>query len=135
MPGADFLSFVGWPPARTLKLPTKRTVIDRPRRRVFSAETLALFQELEAVPLRRRSGEDLRDQERELAEKLDLADEFWTTNSVLDRSAAPCWPPWLVAYGDWHRCRAIRLQLLAAAREAGRQMSQLTGSDETGGKR
>jgi hypothetical protein len=96
-------------------MPTKRTILDRPRRPTFSRETLALFIELDATPARSRNSEDFKTKERQLARQLDLIDEWWTTNTVLDRSRAPCWPPGHHACKDWARCREARKQLLAAA--------------------
>jgi len=53
-----------------------------------------------------------------LARMLNLVSEWWTCNSVLDDSAAPCWPPHLVAFHDWHRVREVRKMLLKMARKA-----------------
>jgi hypothetical protein len=95
-------------------MPTKRTVIDRPRRRVFSAEVLALFVELDRL----RLTNPYADSPRELAGKLDLMDEYWSGNSVLDRTAGPCHPPGYFAHQAWFTCRRVREQLLAAVQEA-----------------
>jgi hypothetical protein len=90
------------------------------RRHSFSAEAIALFIELEAVPVRRRKLEEFRDRERELAGLLGLGAEFFLSCcSVLDRERTPCWPPWCAAHADWHRVRAVREQLLEAAATQG----------------
>ena len=68
-------------------MPAKRTVLDRPRRRTFSGETLALFCELDATLARDRERQDFKDKEHELARLLDLVSEYWTTNSVCPGSA------------------------------------------------
>jgi hypothetical protein len=49
---------------------------------------------------------------------LNLVSEWWTCNSVLDDSDAPCWPPHLVAHQDWHKVRAVREALLERAKAA-----------------
>jgi hypothetical protein len=86
------------------------------RRPVFAPEVIALFVELERLP---RQSPRFEEGSRALAEKLGLMDEWFTMQHVNDRSAGPCHPPWLVAHGDWFRCRRVREQLLAAAHEAG----------------
>jgi hypothetical protein len=87
------------------------------RRYGLSPEALSLFAELEATPLQCQYREDYREREHELARLMGLVSEFWTGNSVLDRSAGPCHPPEYIAHEDWHRCRAVREQLLALLRE------------------
>jgi hypothetical protein len=57
---------------------------------------------------------------RQLARQLDLVSEYWTINSVLDRSAEPCHPPSYISHQDWFRCRDVRNELLAALRTRGR---------------
>ena len=88
------------------------------RNRPFSNQALILFAELERMPRRNRNAQLFKDKERELARMLNLVSEWWTCNSVLDNSDAPCWPPHLVAHADWHRVRAVRKELLARARKA-----------------
>jgi hypothetical protein len=83
------------------------------RRPQFGAEVLQLFLALETTPPRRRKSQTFKDGERELARRLGLVSEWWTGNSVVDRGPKPCRPPGYIAQ-DWHRCRAIREQLLAA---------------------
>jgi len=96
-------------------MPTNRTPIERIRQRqVITAEAIALFAELEAVPQGQRASKAFKDGQHELMRKLGLVSEFWTMNSVLDRSKRPPWPDHLVAYKDWYRCRGIREQLLEA---------------------
>jgi hypothetical protein len=92
---------------------TKRHPIHRPsRHRPFTAEVLRLFVELEHAP--RRRGEAFKAKELELARLLGLDPPWISGNSVLDRSAAPCWPPSYVAHETWHECRRLREALLAA---------------------
>jgi hypothetical protein len=64
---------------------------------MIGGEALDLFIELEAVPMRRRGTQGFKDGERRLAGLLDLVSEYWTVNSVLDRSARPCHPPTHIA--------------------------------------
>jgi hypothetical protein len=46
---------------------------------------------------------------------LDLVPQWWTCNSVLDRrDGATYTSPEYIAHHDWHRCRKVRLDLLAA---------------------
>jgi hypothetical protein len=90
--------------------------IAKDRRPSFSAEALGLFLELEQTP---QASQRFKDGSRELARLLGFVDEWWTCNHVNDRSPEPCHPPGYIAHGDWFRCRAVRLQLLAAA-EPGR---------------
>jgi hypothetical protein len=74
-----------------------------------------LFVELEAVPARRRKGQEYQEKVHHLARLLNLVDEFWTGNNVSDTSRAPCHPPGYCAYDDWFKVRAVRLALLEAA--------------------
>ena len=98
---------------------TKRHPIHRPSRHPpVSDGALALFVELENTPHRRRGSKTFKDGEHKLARLLGLVSEYWTMNSVLDDSAAPCWPPHLVAFHDWHRVREVRKMLLKMARKA-----------------
>ena len=104
---------------RECAVPTNRRIIDRPRRSGLSAEALALFVELDAIPYRRRHENlELRAKECALHEMLGLWSE-WRCSccSVLDRDCAPCWPPHMPAHHDWHRVRAVRLALLEATKE------------------
>jgi hypothetical protein len=99
-------------------MPTKRRTLDRPRRRSssFSAETVAMFKELDSVPARLRDNENFKAKERELMARLDLADEWrFSVCSVLYRERGPCREPTAPASIDWFKCRAVREQLLAAA--------------------
>ena len=72
---------------------------------------LALFAEIERMPQR---GQQFKDRSRELARLLGLTSEWWTGNSVNDRSAEPCHPEGHVAREDWFRCRDVRDALLVA---------------------
>ena len=106
-------------------MPTNRRPISRPHRPSFSPEALALFAELERVPARARHSQDFKDKSHELARRLHLVDEFWGGNDVTDRSTEPCWPPWCVSHGDWHRCRAIRRALLQTVKESPELLAEL----------
>ncbi|MGJ5077645.1 hypothetical protein [Bradyrhizobium sp. HKCCYLS3013] len=82
------------------------------RERNISEVALDLFDELEHR--RDRRSEGYRQKEPELMRMLCLTSEYWTVNSVLDRSDEPCHPPGYIAHHDWHRCREVRLALLSA---------------------
>jgi hypothetical protein len=90
----------------------------KPRRLVFSREVLALFATLERAPKARRDSDWFRERSHELARQLGLVNEWWSMTSVTDTEREPCWPPGYIAFKDWHTCRAVRLELLAALREA-----------------
>jgi hypothetical protein len=77
-----------------------------------------LFVKLEAVPMHQRETDEFKAGARRLARLLGLIDEFWSANSVLDRSASPCHPPPQIAWHHWHGCRAVREVLLEAAAAA-----------------
>jgi hypothetical protein len=95
---------------------TKRTQLERPRKTTTTTETVRLFVELDAVPMRDRGSRDFEQRAYELAQRLDLGDEhFCSRCSVLDRESGPCWPEGHVARDAWFRVRAVRNQLLAAA--------------------
>jgi hypothetical protein len=96
-------------------VPTKRTVIDRPRRRTFSAEVIGLFVELD----RQHLSNPYADGPRALAERLGLMNEYWSGNSVLDRGAGPCHPAGYVAHEGWFTCRQVREELLSALSKHG----------------
>lgn len=97
-------------------MPTNRRPLARRRNPTFTPEILSLFVELENGSKR---GEQFRVQEQDLMYQLGLVEQFWTMNSVLDRSSVPYTSPEYVAWRHWHECRAIRLQLLAAIASAG----------------
>jgi len=100
-------------------MPTKRRPRDRRWRGRFSAETLALFRELELVPKRKRGSEEFRAAEKQLMCKyLGLSAEYWTMVSVLDDSAGPNCSPDRHRYTCWIRCREVRLELLKALAES-----------------
>jgi hypothetical protein len=85
----------------------------------FPPEALALFAELDAVPKRNRESAEFKAKERELMRALDLADAWrFSCCSVLDRSAAPCWPPERPAEHDWHAVRRVRTALLALMKDS-----------------
>ena len=83
--------------------------------RHFTPEILELFLALEKVKPRKRFADP---RTKELAERLNLMDEFWTVNFVNDPSPRPCHRPPYQSYTDWHVCRAVRDELLAATRTA-----------------
>jgi hypothetical protein len=98
-------------------MPTNRTPRERPRQRqLLTDAAIELFAELERTPQRQRGSKNFKNREHELARVLNLVPEWWSMCSVLDRSERPPWPPYLVAFADWHRCRGIREQLLEAAK-------------------
>jgi len=100
-------------------MPTNRTPIARSSRHpLISDEALRLFAELERAPRSRRGSKAFKDGEHQLARLLGLVSEYWTMNSVLDRSERPPWPPYLVAYHDWHKVRAVRKALQEMSRKA-----------------
>ena len=100
-------------------MPTKRKPRSRPWRARFTPETLALFQQLELTPKRKRKNRDFRAREKELmCRHLGLVDEFWAILSVLDDSSNPNCPPWLHRYTCWFHVREVRLQLLQALAES-----------------
>jgi hypothetical protein len=43
-----------------------------------------------------------------------VSSEWWTVNSVLDRSEGPCHPPAYIGREDFFRYRTVRAALLAA---------------------
>jgi hypothetical protein len=98
---------------------TNRTPIERARRPSFDAATLALFAKLEHT--RERNSRAFKAAERDLAERLGLIDEWWTVNSVLNRSSGPCHPPGYIAHRDFFTCRRMRQALLDAVRERKQQ--------------
>ena len=84
-------------------------------RRQFSRDVLELFIALEHSPKR---GERFRIRERELMYQLNLIHEWWTGDSVLDRSATCAYEPHYIAFHHWHTCRRVRLELLASTASA-----------------
>jgi hypothetical protein len=97
-------------------MPTKRTPLDRRLTLpLVDPEMLALFAELEAVPLRQRKTDKFKARSRELAKQLGLGYEWLCMQTtVLDREARPCHPPGYARNEAWRKVRAVRLQLLAA---------------------
>jgi hypothetical protein len=88
-------------------MPVKLRVPKHLRPRIWP-ETLALFAKLERQQPSARSDMD----ERELASALDLEDEFWSGQSVLNQRLTPCHPPSKGAHEMFWRCRAMREYLL-----------------------
>jgi hypothetical protein len=100
-------------------MPTKRKARSRPWRARFTPETLALFQELELTPKRKRKSREFRAGVKALmCGHLDLGGEFWAMLSVLDDSSEPNCPPHLYRYGRWFYVHEVRLQLLQALAES-----------------
>jgi hypothetical protein len=89
---------------------------NRTPRSSFNADILALFLELDRTSDRKRNSRKFKDGEHELMRQLDLTDEFWTMNSVLDRGGV-CHPAGHIANEHWRRCRELRKVLLAAVAE------------------
>jgi hypothetical protein len=97
-------------------MPSKRTVLDRPRTSPIDAETVKVFAALEAVPIRRRESPEFERRAYALAQRLNLEYEhFCMRCSVLDRDRAPCHPPGYARNDSFWKVRAIRLQLLELA--------------------
>jgi hypothetical protein len=96
-------------------VPTNRRIIDRPRRPRFTKEALALFAELEAVPVRSRDQQDWQAASRRLAAMLGIEDEWFCSGChVHDCSTEPSHSPEYVAHHAWFRVRAVREALLEA---------------------
>jgi hypothetical protein len=93
---------------------TNRTPINRARTPLIDAETLALFVELNAVPMRRRDTQAFRARDLELHRRLGISIE-WKCDvcSVLDPSRKSYRTGF--HHESWLRVRAVRLQLLEAA--------------------
>ena len=84
----------------------------KPRARI-RPQALALFAELEHAP--HQEGRAFEDKAHQLARLLDLTAEWWSGCSVLDRSDGPVHgSPEYIEHHDWHRCREVRRDLLAA---------------------
>src|SRR5215469_3706174 len=108
-------------------MPTKRTILNRPRRVAFDNEILDLFQELERAPhdrygdfKRSPRNEEVDRKSRRLAKLLDLTDEWWQMQHVSDWSREPCHPEHCCAFHSWHKCREVRLRLLEALKDRAR---------------
>jgi hypothetical protein len=74
----------------------------------FSQEVLDLFRALEQVKPSRRYADQ---RSKQLAQLLNLMDEYFTVNHVSDVGGPP---QRLVARQNWERCRTVRKQLLEA---------------------
>jgi hypothetical protein len=96
-------------------MPTKREIVDRPRRTSITPEVLSLFIELEHIPPRQRCREEFKLRQRQLMRLLDLVPQFWTMNSVLDRHG-PSGPEGGLCRQHHAECRAVRERLLEATR-------------------
>jgi hypothetical protein len=90
---------------------TKRHPLHRRPVPHIAPDVVALFARLELTPQSKRN----RDEEHELARRLGLTDEWWTMNTVLDRSRRPCHPRGYAAYTNWFRVRRVREALLRMA--------------------
>jgi hypothetical protein len=80
----------------------------------FEADVVALFARLDAVPARKRRAEQFKQDEMRLAKLLGFDPPWLTGSSVLDRERGPCWPEYMPAAVTWHRCQAVRRELLEA---------------------
>jgi hypothetical protein len=89
------------------------------RRSGSDDDVLEIFRRLEAVPPRRRKTDAFRDEDFRLHRLLGLYSERrCSICSVLDRSSvSPPWPSEYPAHRDWHKVRAVRLELLEAIKE------------------
>jgi hypothetical protein len=104
--------------SEVIELSTKHTVVNRPRRPAAPDDVIEIFRRLEATPLRQRKSDAFRDEDFRLHRLLGLYSERrCSVCSVFDREAEPPWPPEYVAHKDWHKVRAVRLELLAAVAE------------------
>ena len=93
----------------------RRTILDRRRRPLIDPETVALFRELEAVPMRQRESREFWERAYGLHKRLGLNGEFFCcVQSVLDRNSHPP-SPHLFCHQSWFRVRAVRQQLLEAS--------------------
>ena len=72
-----------------------------------NSEALSPFAELESA------AQQDRDKAHDLARLLNLVPQWWTGNSVLDRSVEPCHPQGYIAREDWFHCHVVRLALQA----------------------
>ena len=93
-------------------MPAKLRVV-KGRHPEFSTETLELFMRLDKTPPRERDSREFKDAVRTLMYRLNLTDEFWTMNSVVDRFGLRH-PEGSVANEHWYRCRRVRAALLEA---------------------
>jgi hypothetical protein len=101
-------------------MPAKLRVPKERRPAPFGAETLALFKELEAVPMRSRDTDGFRAKQRELMKALGLGDQWrFSSCSVLSRIVAPPHHEMMPAYHDWIEVRRVRLALLEAIKDPG----------------
>ena len=64
----------------------RRTILDRRRRPLIDPETVALFRELEAVPMRQRESREFWERAYGLHKRLGLNGEFFLLRSVRSRS-------------------------------------------------
>jgi hypothetical protein len=81
-------------------------------------DVIEIFRRLEATPMRARRSDAFRAEDMRLHRLLNLYSEWRCSSvSVLDREAAPPWPPDMPACKDWHRVRQVRLELLEAINE------------------
>jgi hypothetical protein len=97
-------------------MPTRRTPLHRRQRAVIDAETVRLFAELEAVPMRHRGSAEFKQRDRELHARLSLNYEhFCMVCSVVDDEREPCHPRGYARNDAWHRVREVRKQLLEMA--------------------
>jgi hypothetical protein len=101
-------------------MPTNRTPTSRPRRPAAPDDVIELFRRLENMSPRRRNTAPFLDEDFRLHRLLGLYSERrCSICSVFDRGTAPPWPlPEFPAHRDWHKVRAVRLELLESAKGA-----------------
>ena len=105
-------------------MPTKRTIINRPRRPSFSDEALALFAELERVPTRDRKSDEFKAKDHQLARLLGLESEWFCSVASVTDPRRPPRRPSMLADHDHLRVYAVREVLLEAAKKKGSQETQ-----------
>jgi hypothetical protein len=99
-------------------MPTKRTTRERHRKAApaHDPETVALFAELERVPLSRRRNESLLAKEDGLAWRLGLhAESRFDAQRVNDQTLLDCPPAYDFLVDGWQRVTAMRKTLLELA--------------------
>jgi hypothetical protein len=81
-------------------------------------DVIEIFRRLENMSPRQHKSDAFRDEDVRLHRLLGLYSEWRCSScSVFDREASPPWPEDMPAAKDWHKVRAVRLELLAAIQE------------------
>jgi hypothetical protein len=104
-------------------MPTNRTSPERPRRRPsFDLATLELFCELNALPKRRRHGEDYLAKSKRLSNLLNLNTEWWGGCHVEHSSTVHPQPrEHLASHHYWETVQEVRRALLAELERSARE--------------